>query len=63
MLVNDHAIIAPCRFERNVPGAHIGKHMLRGALQGIPKSTATTHFDQKAIAGFERDVSGSFARR
>src|SRR5262245_11814037 len=63
MLMNHHAVVAPSRFERDVSGTYIGKHALRVALHGLPKSPAPTHFNQKSIAGFEGDVSRILARR
>src|SRR2546427_6157721 len=60
---NRHAIIAPRRFERNIAGTDVGEHLLRIALQGIPKSAAATDFHQESITSFKRNVTRSFSRR
>src|SRR5881397_1921889 len=55
--MDDHAIVAPGRFERYVSGSDVIQDALRIALEGTPETPTAADFDQEALSDVETDMT------
>ena len=61
--MDDHAIVAPGRFERYISGSDVIQDALRIALEGTPETPTAADFDQEALSDVETDMTDGFSRR
>src|SRR5437762_12456969 len=61
--MDDHAIVAPGRFERYISGSDVIQDSLRIALEGTPETPTASDFDQEALSDVETDMTDGFPCR